>query len=174
MIILITGTSCTGKTFISQKLMEKYNIPYMSIDHIKMGLIRSGNTKISVYDDESLMPYLWNIVKEIVKTAIENNQNLIIEGVYIPFDYKEYFTDIYLKHIKYYNIIFSKEYINNNFDTIIKYANEIEKRQNDFYIDKDIFIKENEENLLQCKKYNNPYILINNNYLEEIKNCCQI
>ena len=80
MIILITGTSCTGKTFISQKLMEKYNIPYMSIDHIKMGLIRSGNTKISVYDDESLMPYLWNIVKEIVKTAIENNQNLIIEG----------------------------------------------------------------------------------------------
>ncbi len=174
MIILITGTSCTGKTFISQKLMEKYNIPYISIDHIKMGLIRSGNTNISVYDDESLMPYLWNIVKEIVKTAIENNQNLIIEGVYIPFDYKEYFTDIYLKNIKYYNIIFSKEYINNNFDTIIKYANEIEKRQNDFYIDKDIFIKENEENLLQCKKYNNPYILINNNYLEEIKNCCQI
>lgn len=174
MIILIAGTSCTGKTFISQKLMEKYNIPYISIDHIKMGLIRSGNTNISVYDDESLMPYLWNIVKEIVKTAIENNQNLIIEGVYIPFDYKEYFTDIYLLHIKYYNIIFSKEYINNNFETIIKYANEIEKRQNDFYIDKDIFIKENEENLLQCKKYNNPYILINNNYLEEIKNCCQI
>ena len=94
MIILIAGTSCTGKTFISQKLMEKYNIPYISIDHIKMGLIRSGNTKISVYDDESLMPYLWNIVKEIVKTAIENNQNLIIEGVYIPFDYKEYFTDM--------------------------------------------------------------------------------
>ena len=110
MIILITGTSCTGKTFISQKLMEKYNIPYISIDHIKMGLIRSGNTNISVYDDESLMPYLWNIVKEIVKTAIENNQNLIIEGVYIPFDYKEYFTDIYLKHIKYYNIIFSIAY----------------------------------------------------------------
>ena len=174
MIILIAGTSCTGKTFISQKLMEKYNIPYISIDHIKMGLIRSGNTKISVYDDESLMPYLWNIVKEIVKTAIENNQNLIIEGVYIPFNYKEYFTDIYLKHIKYYNIIFSKEYIHNNFDTIIKYANEIEKRQNDFYIDKDIFIKENEENLLQCKKYNNPYILISNNYLEEIKNSFQI
>ena len=79
-----------------------------------------------------------------------------------------------MKGIKYYNIIFSKEYINNNFETIIKYANEIEKRQNDFYIDKDIFIKENEENLLQCKKYNNTYILINNNYLEEIKNCCQI
>ena len=47
MIILITGASHTGKTVLSQKLLEKYRYPYLSIDHLKMGLIRSGNTSLT-------------------------------------------------------------------------------------------------------------------------------
>lgn len=70
MIILISGTTHTGKTSLSQRLMEKYKIPYLSIDHLKMGLIRSGETSYAVNDDKKLTPYLWQIVKEIVKTAI--------------------------------------------------------------------------------------------------------
>ncbi len=42
MIILITGASHTGKTLLAQKLLEKYKCPYLSIDHLKRGLIRSG------------------------------------------------------------------------------------------------------------------------------------
>lgn len=84
MVVLITGATHTGKTLLAQKLLEKYNFPYLSIDHLKMGLIRSGQTSLTPEDDSELMPYLWNIVKEIVKTAIENKQNLIIEGCYIP------------------------------------------------------------------------------------------
>ncbi len=44
MIILIGGSSHTGKTLMAQKLLEKYKFPYLSIDHLKMGLIRSGKT----------------------------------------------------------------------------------------------------------------------------------
>lgn len=80
MIIIITGTTHTGKTNLSQKLLEKYHYPYLSIDHLKMGLIRSGNTNLTPNDDDELTNYLWPIVKEIIKTAIENNQNLIVEG----------------------------------------------------------------------------------------------
>ena len=86
MIVLITGTTHTGKTVLAQKLLEKYKFPYLSIDLLKMGLIRSNQTKISVTDDEKLTPYIWGIIKEIIKTAIENEQNLIVEGCYIPFD----------------------------------------------------------------------------------------
>ena len=82
MIILISGSSHTGKTVLAQKLLEKYNYTYLSIDHLKMGLIRSGNTKLTAENDEELVPYLWSIVSEIIKTAIENHQNLIVE-VYI-------------------------------------------------------------------------------------------
>jgi adenylate kinase family enzyme len=42
MVILVGGVSCTGKTVMAQKLLEKYKIPYLSIDHIKMGLIRGS------------------------------------------------------------------------------------------------------------------------------------
>ena len=86
MIILISGSTHTGKTNLAQRLLKKYHYPYLSIDHLKMGLIRSGKINLTVEDDELLVPQLWKIIKEIIKTAIENNKNLIIEGCYIPFE----------------------------------------------------------------------------------------
>ena len=72
MIILITGASLTGKTLLAQRMLEEYRIPYVSIDHLKMGLIRCGMTDLTPEDDEALTDYLWPIVREIIKTAIEN------------------------------------------------------------------------------------------------------
>ena len=86
MVFLITGASHTGKTALAQKILEEYGYPYLSIDHLKMGLIRSGYTNLTPEDDDKLTEYLWPIIREIVKTAIENQQNLVIEGCYIPFD----------------------------------------------------------------------------------------
>ena len=74
MIILIAGASHTGKTLLAQRMLEKYKYPYVSIDHLKMGLIRSGNTDLTPEDDDALTDYLWPIVREIIKTAIENKQ----------------------------------------------------------------------------------------------------
>ena len=83
MIILITGASHTGKTALAQRLMEKNSYPYFSIDHLKMGLIRTGHTALTpTSDDTELTNYLWPIVCEIIKTAIENKQNLIVEGCF--------------------------------------------------------------------------------------------
>lgn len=70
MVILIAGTSHTGKTLLAQKLLEKYKYPYLSIDHLKIGLIRSKNTNLTVEDDHELTKYLWDILKEIIKTNI--------------------------------------------------------------------------------------------------------
>ena len=120
MIIIISGASHTGKTFLAQKLLEKYNFPYLSIDHLKMGLIRSNNTFLTPYSsDDELTNYLWPIVSEIIKTAIENKQNLIVEGCYIPFNYKDDFDELYLKNIKEYFLVMTEKYINNYFDKII-------------------------------------------------------
>ena len=102
MVILITGASHAGKTLLAQKFLEKYGYPYLSIDHLKMGLIRSGNTTLTpMSDDEDLTAYLWPIVREMIKTAIENRQNLIVEGCYIPFDWEKDFSAEYLENICY-------------------------------------------------------------------------
>lgn len=92
MIILITGASHTGKTLLAQKLLEKYKFPYFSIDLLKMGLIRSKNTTLTPEDDDKLQNYLWPIVCKMIKTAIENKQNLIIERCYIPPNWNKSFS----------------------------------------------------------------------------------
>ncbi len=164
MIILIAGASHTGKTNLAQRLLEKYQYPYLSIDHLKMGLIRSGNTALTAEDDDELTPYLWNIVKEMIKTAIENNQNLIVEGCYIPFDWSKDFNSKYLKHIKYYCLIMSKEYIEKNFDKIKQFANVIENRGEELDLTEENILKDNIYNLEMCRKYSCNYILIKENY----------
>lgn len=164
MIILISGCSHTGKTLLAQRLLEKYKFPYLSIDHLKMGLIRSGQTKLTPEDDKELTPYLWSIVKEIVKTAVENEQNLIIEGCYIPFDWKKDFDKSYLRHIKYRCLIMTESYIRRNFADIKGHANAIEKRLDDEWLNAEELIAENTENLEMCRKYGCEYILIDGDY----------
>lgn len=165
MIILITGASHTGKTLLAQKLLEKYNYPYLSIDHLKMGLIRSNNTDLTpLSDDDKLTDYLWPIVREMIKTAIENNQNLIVEGCYIPFNWADDFEKNYLDEIKYYCLVMTKEYIKGHFEDIKKYANIVENRLDDSDFTIEGALKENETFLMLAKKYNANIILIDDKY----------
>ena len=164
MIILITGASHTGKTVLAQKLLEKYKYPYLSIDHLKMGLIRSGNTELTPMDDEKLTEYLWPIVREMIKTAVENEQNLIVEGCYIPFDWPEDFEREYLDKIRYYCLVMSEKYINTHFADIKKYANVIENRLYDEYCTLESVLADNAEFLKLAQLYKVNYILIDDKY----------
>ena len=163
MIYLIAGASHTGKTAYAQRLLEKYHYPYLSIDHLKMGLIRSGQTDLTPMDDDKLTDYLWPIVREMVKTAIENKQNLIVEGCYIPFDWQEDFAPEYLAEIHYTCLVMTRQHIETHFADIKAYANVIEQRLCDD-VKKEVLIAENEENLARCKAQNLPYILIDKSY----------
>ena len=170
MIILITGTSHTGKTALAQQLLEKYKYPYLSVDHLKMGLIRSKNTGLTpMSEDSKLTAYLWPIVCEMIKTAIENNQNLIVEGCYIPFDWQKDFTEEYLKNIRYYCLIMSEEYIKAHFADIKKYANVIENRIDDEWCTLESVLSENARNLKLAKEYNVNYLLIDDKYEFDIQ-----
>ena len=164
MIILITGASHTGKTMLAQKLLQKYKYPYLSIDHLKMCLIRSGNTKLTPMDDAELCGYLWPIVREMIKTAIENKQNLIVEGCYIPFDWQKDFDCEYLENIRYYCLVMSEEYIRNHFADIKKYANVIEKRLDDESCTMESVLADNAEMLSLAQKHNANFILIKDKY----------
>jgi len=168
MIILIAGATHTGKTAYAQKLLEKYRYPYLSIDHLKMGLIRSGQTELTPMDDVKLTDYLWPIVREMIKTAIENKQNLIVEGCYIPFDWEEDYEESCLAQIRYVCFVMSRQYIENHFADIVANASIIEHRLDDSDLNKEVLIAENEYNLAQCVAYDLPYILMDKEYLEDV------
>ena len=131
MVILITGASHTGKTLLAQRMLEWFKYPYLSIDHLKMGLIRSGNTSLTPLDDDALTDYLWPIVREIIKTAIENRQNLIVEGCYVPFGWRKDFTEEYLKDIRFICLAMTEGYIDRYFGDITGNSSAIESRLDD-------------------------------------------
>ena len=169
MIILITGASHTGKTALAQKLLEKYHYPYLSIDHLKMGLIRSGNTMLTpMSPDSEMTEYLWPIVREIIKTAIENKQNLIVEGCYIPFDWAKDFEESYLAEIRYLCLVMSERYICNHFTDIKEYANVIENRLDDSDCTMESVLEDNAAYLANVQKYKVPYLLIDREYAPDM------
>lgn len=168
MIILITGTTHTGKTKLAQRMLEKYKYPYLSIDHLKMGLIRSGNTDLTVEDDEKLTGYLWNIVKEMIKTAIENKQNLIVEGCYIPFTWKQDFDEIYLSQIRYICLCLSEDYVENCFEKIKSHSCDIEDRLDDSGCTVELLKKGNQFYNDGCKQHGLPMVLVEDNYEIEV------
>ena len=169
MIVLISGASHTGKTVQAQKLLEKYKYPYLSIDHLKMGLIRSGNTELTpTSDDADLTKYLWAIVREMIKTAIENKQNLIVEGFYIPFDWEKDFENGYLDNIRYYCLVMSENYVRKHFTDIKGYANVIENRLDDDYCTLESVIVDNRRVLKLAMEHKVNYILIDDEYIIDI------
>ena len=164
MVIIITGASHTGKTILSQRMLEKYKYPYVSIDHLKMGLIRSGNTELTPMDDDKMTEYLWPIVSEMIKTVIENKQNLIVEGCYIPFDWKKSFSSDYINEIRLICLAMTDEYIENNFEDIINHASDIENRLDDSDCDVDWIKKENQSFIHGFKDDAQDIILIKDDY----------
>lgn len=165
MIVLITGASHTGKTLLAQRILEKYKYPYLSIDHLKMGLIRSGNTNLTPMSSQGeLTDYLWPICREIIKTAIENSQNLTIEGCYIPFDWQKDFSPDEREQIRYICLVMGEDYIKSHFSQISSYANVIERRQDDGDFSMEYALVENRKYAKFSEMYGLDCIHIENEY----------
>lgn len=165
MIILITGGTHTGKTTLAQRLLRQYKYPFLSIDHLKMGLIRSGYCSLAPEShDGALTMFLWPIVREIIKTNIENGQNQIVEGCYIPFDWRKDFAPAYLEKIRFICLVMSETYILEHFDDILAFAHVSEKRLPGNSPTQEDLLAENKTNLAACEEYGLPYALIDGNY----------
>lgn len=87
MVLLIGGSSHTGKTLAAQRVLEKYSYPYLSIDHLKMGLIRSGMCSLTPESsDGELTPFLWNIIRKSSKPRSKTGKiwsdTYLLKGIY--------------------------------------------------------------------------------------------
>ncbi|MBQ3371332.1 MAG: adenylate kinase [Mogibacterium sp.] len=176
MVIIITGASHAGKTLLAQRMLEKFKYPYLSIDHLKMGLIRSGITDLTPEDDDELTDYLWPIVREIIKTAVENEQNLIVEGCYIPFDWRDSFDEQYLQSIRFICLAMTDEYIDSHFEEIKAHSSDIEARLDDSYCTAEQLKKDNHHFIKGFRAAGEQITLLTDNYERSIERLldCQI
>jgi 2-phosphoglycerate kinase len=167
-VILIGGLGSTGKTYLAHRLMIQLEIPYISIDHIMMGIYRS-NSKCGFTpqsDHITIGKILWPLIKEMVKTNIENSHSIIFEGFQlipelidkIESPYKEKIISIYL--------CFTNKYINKYYEDISSFRSVIEKR--DDFDSKEMMILKGTDFI---EKYNNKNecFLIDNEFEQEIK-----
>ena len=170
MIYLIGGSSHVGKTLLAQKLMERTGYPYTSLDHLKMGFIRSGMTNLTVEDDVEMRYWMWPFVTGMIKTAIENEQNLILEGCYIPAEWQDSFSEEEIPHIRCMFIVMSEEYIRNHIAEIKDYANVIEIRLDD-EIDMERLIDCSAGFKKDCEEYGIPCYVIDDEFcIDDILN----
>ncbi len=169
MIILITGATHTGKTLLAQKLLEARKSPCFSIDHLKMGLIRSGMTTLTPEDDDALTGYLWAIVREMLKTAIENHQDLIVEGCYVPFDWRKDFSEEYLREIRFICLSMSDAYVDAHIGEIRAHASDIERRFFEADESEEYLKAENRKYTEGFRKAGERVVLIEKDYEETIR-----
>ena len=167
MITLITGASHTGKTALAQRLLEKHGWPYLSLDHLKMGLIRSGYTTLTVEDDDELTALMWPIVREMIKTAIENEQHMVIEGCYLPFDWRKDFEAEYLQHIRFVCLVMTDRYIRQHFADIRAFASVVENREEED-LHMEAVLADNAQMLEMCRRHGCEVILIDGEYRVEL------
>lgn len=164
MIVLLTGPSHVGKTVMAQRILEAYHLPYLSLDLLKMGLIRSGQTDLTPQDDEALVEYLWPIAREIVKTALENGQHLVVEGCYIPWDWAEDFTPEQRGEMRFCCLVMSPAYIRGHFVEILRHASDVEKRLEDSSCTVESVLEDNRIWREQCQRHGYPFTLIEEEY----------
>lgn len=172
MIIVLGGVSHTGKTYLAQQLLEKHKVPYLSLDHLKMGLIR-GNVSCGFTlddDDMTIANKMWSLVEGIIATNIENNQNLIIEGCYLPPDKVRSIKENYGSSVIESYIIFTAEYIQKNFEPLILgHRNIIENRKYEEDRSIEDFIVEHQNIRAQCQHNSIKYFDVDRDYNETIQ-----
>ncbi len=168
MIILIGGTSCSGKTKLAYELIKKYRYPCFSLDHLKMGLIRGldGCPISAVDEDEQNAGYLWPIVKGIIETNIENKQHLILEGCYLPCHGVKKLIEAYPHDILAIYMVFSENYLRTHFEDVLGYRCVVEARGYEEERTVEMLVAEHQLVLTSCKLNNLPYFLADNSYDE--------
>ena len=163
--MLLAGASHTGKTVLAQRILERYHVPSLSVDHLKMGLIRSGHTGLTpTSEDEAITALVWPILREMIKTVIENRQQLVVEGCYIPFDWAADFSEAYRREIRYLCLILSDGYIRGHFREIMAHANDLEQRLDDSGCTQEGLLRDNARALGLCQEHGCRYLLVEEAY----------
>jgi len=171
MIILISGASHTGKTMLAKRLCERYQIPYKNIEYIKQHMLLSADSDgINVGNALESNKYVlsenvWFIVENIVRDGLEKGEGMVLDGNFLPPHRVRALDDVGVISM---HLIFTPEYIEKNYDVILKHR----KEESSIHDDGDILQIMSNEGILKesiSKNISKEAMLAENNTL---KNSC--
>lgn len=85
MLYIVGGISRAGKSTLSRMILEKHNIPYMSLDSIFMGYQNTFPELIKGkgYTDFVRADIMWPFIKGAIDHILHMDQDYLIEGAFI-------------------------------------------------------------------------------------------
>ena len=101
--------------------------------------------------------------------TIENHQHLIVEGCYVPFDWRKDFDEDYLASIHFICLAMTDSYIDAHFEEIKDHASDIESRLEDSYCTIDSMKAENWKYIEGFQQAGENIVLINTDYEKAIR-----
>lgn len=92
MLYLISGTSRSGKSIVSRRLLKEKGIPYMPLDSIVMGFTQ-GVPEYGVHDKlfpDEIARRMWRFVKPVCENLMFVGQDYTVEGeAFLPANIRE-------------------------------------------------------------------------------------
>ena len=132
MVTLLTGASHTGKTLLSQRLIQRRPCFCLSLDHLKMGLIRSGYTSLTPEDDHlALTDYLWPSPGRWRRPPSKTARTCSWRAATSPFTWQRDFPPAYQEHLRFLCLVMTEDYLRANFSQVLAFENQGERRQRD-------------------------------------------
>jgi 2-phosphoglycerate kinase len=96
LLYIIGGAARAGKTIIAQEFLERSQVPFLSLDLLKMSLVK-GMPEAGIDPQESsrrLAIRLWPVVRGLASTILENARDYLIEGdMILPSQVREISAD---------------------------------------------------------------------------------
>lgn len=166
MIWLLTGASHTGKTALALRILAARPRLSLSLDLLKMGLIRGGLTALTPENDDALAAFLWPVVRGLMKTALENGQDLLIEGGYIPEDWAEDFTEAERRSIWYCGLVMTETYLRTHWADILAHGCDAERRKDPSWAMADA-LEENAQHEAACLRRGLPVLYISQDWEQD-------
>jgi hypothetical protein len=176
MIYIISGTSRSGKTLIAKKMMQQYEIPYLSLDWLVMGFT-NGIPEYGIHDKlwpNEIAEKFWEYLKAMLENMMWSETDYIIEGeAVLP----ELINELLTKHPNRIKVCFVG-YTNINIRTKVKdvysysSGNDWLTNESNDYVEKHIsnMIKYSKRIKKSCKKYGIRYFDTSKNFTQVLEN----
>lgn len=165
-VILIGGVGGTGKTLLAKQLMKKLHIPYVCIDHLMMGMLRSETACGFSVDDsaETIGQAMWPLLVGFIKTNIENQHSIILEGFQLQPELIAQFEEPYRSQLLSVFVGFSEVHFRaGQFAKIEQYRHVVEQRLPETY-DLEMLVQSHQQLQANCQKSEMPFFELDGDY----------
>lgn len=168
-LILLGGTSGTGKTLLAERLARHLGFACFSLDYAMMGLYRGfPETGITPTDgDTTIAEKMWGFTEGLLVAMLENGRSAVVEGIQLPPVQIAGLCQRFPDRLFSFFLVFSNRYMVQQGDMIARFRNVAERRLDMTIPDSETRSAENRSMEAICLESGLPCLVIDDDFNRE-------